>query len=509
MDSPGFMSLLIVLAAGYICRWYLGLAKSRARVPFPPGPKPKPLVGNAFELPTRAAWITYTKWAETYGSNILHAEVLGHHIFILSSLEDVTEIMERRASIYSSRPFLPILELMGLGCNAGILPHGDLWRRHRRIYQQCFKKDAVALYEPIQTRRVRQMLKGLLESPDNFRGHVQTVAADIIMDIVYGHNSAMNTRLVLMAEEIAERVAKAILPGAFLVNIIHALRHIPPWFPGAKFHQVAARVKELSDQMQSTGYEFVRKNMKDGTGGPSLLGSLLEASDANGGSAEYEAILNGVASTSYAAGADTTVSSVMTFFYAMAINPDVQQKAQEEIDTVIGNERLPEPRDRPSLRYVEALFREVMRWRPVFPLGVPHTSTDDDIHKGFFVPKGSIIFANIWAMTHDENVYNDPDTFQPERHFDDQGRLSKNDKILAFGFGRRICAGRHLANPTVWLVIANVLATLNIAKAKDTQGNDIEIAGDYTDGAISHPCPFPCSVTPRSRKSRELIESDE
>ncbi|KAF8886810.1 cytochrome P450 [Infundibulicybe gibba] len=508
--NPGLASLLAALVVGHLCRRYFQSAGGRRRLPFPPGPKPKPLIGNALQIPTQEPWITYIKWAETYGSNILHAEALGQHIIILNSFEDAVEIMEKRASNYSSRPSLPMLELMDfVNFNLTILPHGNLWRSHRRVFQQGFRKDAVALYEPIQTRKIRQMLRSLLESPDDLQLHVRVVAAAIIMAIVYGHDvSTMNDEFVLVAEGVGKRATTAMLPGAWLVSTFPVLRHIPPWFPGAKFHQEAGEVRELTYQMQNAGFDFVRKNMRDGTGRPSLLRSLLEAND-EGGSAEHETVIKGVSATAYGAGAETTVSAIMTFFYAMATNPDTQRKAQDEIDTVIGSDRLPKPEDRSSLPYVEALYREVMRWRPVVPLGVAHASIEDDIYKGFFIPKGSIVFANIWAMTHNENIYKDPDSFRPERHLDDQGKLSENDSIIAFGFGRRVCAGRHLAHSSVWLAIASVLATLDIGKAKDSQGNDIEIEGKYTGMVISHPCPFPCSVTPRSLKSRELIGSDE
>ncbi|KAF8886815.1 cytochrome P450 [Infundibulicybe gibba] len=508
--NPGLALLLAALVVAYLCKRYLQSTRNLRRFPFPPGPKPKPFIGNALEIPTQEPWITYTKWAETYGSNILHAEALGQHIIVLNSFEDAVEIMEKRASNYSSRPSLPMLELMDfVNFNFPILPYGNLWRSHRRVFQQGFRKDAVALYEPIQTRKIRQMLRSLLESPDDFQLHIRVVAAAIIMAIVYGHDvSTMNDKFVLIAEEVANRATTAMLPGAWLVSTFPVLRHIPPWFPGAKFHQEAGEVRELTYQMQNAGFDFVRKSMRDGTGKPSLLRGLLEANDEDG-SAEHEAIIKGVTATAYGTGAETTASTTMVFFHAMATNPNVQRKAQDEIDTVIGRGRLPKPEDRPSLPYVEALYREVMRWRPIAPLGVAHASTEDDVYKGFFIPKGSIVFANIWAMTRNENIYKDPDSFHPERHLDDQGKLSKNDSTPTFGFGRRVCAGRHLADSSVWLTIASVLATMDIAKAKDSQGNDIEIEGKYAGMVISHPCPFPCSVTPRSLKSRELIESDE
>ncbi|KAF8880415.1 cytochrome P450 [Infundibulicybe gibba] len=343
------------------------------------------------------------------------------------------------------------------------MPYGDLWRRHRRVLQQSFRKDATAQYEPIQTNKIRQMLRSLLEDPDNLHTRAQIVIIGTIMAIIYGHNvSSLDDEFVRIAKDALDSGLKAVLPGMALVNIFPALRHIPSWLPGG-------------GSIRSRG---------DGTGGPSLLRSLLEASDAKGGSAEYEEILRNALATAYAGAAETTSNAVMTFLLAMATNPDVQRKAQDEIDSVIGNDRLPELRDRPSLPYVEALYREVMRWHPGLPLGSPHVSSDDDIYKGFLIPKDSIVFVNIWAMTRDESVYKDAGRFQPERYFEN-GELNNDDTVLGFGFGKRVCVGQHLASSLVWLAIVNVLATLNIGKAKDSQGHDIEIEGKYTSDAIA------------------------
>ena len=86
-----------------------------------------------------------------------------------------------------------------------------------------------------------------------------------------------------------------------------------------------------------------------------------------------------------------TSSAVKTFFYSMALNPDIQKKAQEEIDRVVGNQRLPNFDDRESMPYTDAIYREVMRTRPILPLGFPHTSTEDDVYNGYFIPKGRIL----------------------------------------------------------------------------------------------------------------------
>jgi cytochrome P450 len=98
----------------------------------------------------------------------------------------------------------------------------------------------------------------------------------------------------------------------------------------------------------------------------------------------------------YAGGADTTVSSLMTFFLAMTLFPDVQRKAQEELDRVIGNARLPVSSDKPHLPYIDAVVKETHRWHPVVPMSLPHTSDKEDVIRGYRIPKGALILPNNW-----------------------------------------------------------------------------------------------------------------
>ena len=92
-----------------------------------------------------------------------------------------------------------------------------------------------------------------------------------------------------------------------------------------------------------------------------------------------------------------TLSTLRTFFAAMAANPEAQKRAQEELDSVIGPDRLPTLDDKPSLPYITALVKECLRWRSVAPLSVPHVLTEDDEYKGFHLPKGSLVITNIWC----------------------------------------------------------------------------------------------------------------
>ncbi|TFK74236.1 cytochrome P450 [Pluteus cervinus] len=496
--SCGFLLLVLVSVTHKF--W------NRHRSLYPPGPAPRLLVGNAFELPVQKSWEVYAKWSQDYKSDIIHATALGQHIVILHSLDDAIELLEKRAHIYSSRPSFPMLELLDWHeFNSVILPYGPLWRRHRSIFQQVFSAGASITYQPIQTQKVHDALRYILETPHDFASHLKTLSAAIVLGIMYDYDVApTGDHYAELAERAVLEASEAALPGSHAVNSFPILRHIPTWFPGAKFHHVAARCRKLTKELRLAPYEMVRADMAEGKV-TSVLGKLLAKNDAQGGSKDEEKIMVDTAAIAYAAGSDTTAATFAWFVLAMVLHPDVQRRARSDILKLTGGGRLPAFEDRISLPYVEAIYREVLRWEPVSPLAVPHTPVEDDYYKGYLIPKGSIVLANIWAMNRNEAIYPDPEQFKPERFLDEQENLI-DDRALVFGFGRRICAGRYLASSSLWLLFASFLASFDVTKAKDEAGNDIEVLAEGSGGIIRHPLPFNCTILPHSESARRLIE---
>ncbi|KAJ6585054.1 cytochrome P450 [Mycena capillaripes] len=488
MDSRSLaLYTVAIFLLGLWAKKFLSAWQRSSRLPFPPGPTPKLFIGNIRELPTKTPWVTYREWGLRYG-DVVHASALGQHIIIVNSAKAAFELFEKRSYIYSDRPIVPMIELIGWDFNVGLMPLGDRWRQHRRMFQKFFRRDISRNYRPIQIKKVQALLQGLLATPEDFRELLKTVAAAVIMSTIYGYDiEPSNDRFVAISENAVKKLSDSFFPGAAVVNTFPILRYLPSWFPGAGFQRFAAECRKLTGEMQQAPFEFVKQNMRDGVDSKSVVAQLLEAGQAR--QLSDEQAIQEMAATGY------------------AVHPDVQKKAQIEIDTVIGNHRLPEFEDRPLLPFVEALYREVMRWKPVLPLGVPHATSEDDIYEGYFVPKGATVISNIWAMTRDETIYPEPDRFNPDRFFTAEGKLNKDDIVLAFGFGRRVCVGRHNADATVWATIVSVLSTFNIAKAKDAAGNEIDIDPNYSDGMISHPQPFACSITPRSETAKNLVQA--
>lgn len=90
------------------------------------------------------------------------------------------------------------------------------------------------------------------------------------------------------------------------------------------------------------------------------------------------------------------MSAIKCYFLALMLNPDVQQQAQDEIDRVVGSDRLPAASDRSELPYVDAIVKETLRWHPIAPLGLPHKADADEVVEGYLIPREAIIMANIW-----------------------------------------------------------------------------------------------------------------
>jgi len=237
--------------------------------------------------------------------------------------------------------------------------------------------------------------------------------------------------------------------------------------------------------------------MAEGKAKPCFITAQIEALE-NGANPELtEEHIKAMSTMLYVGGAETTTSTLSSFVAAMLLNPDCQAKAQEEIKRVIGEKRLPEFEDRESLPYIECLMQEVLRWQPAVSMAIPHLSMEDDVYEGMFIPKGTTIIANIRGMALDDTVYKDPFTFDPSRYL--PAPLGGGEPFFhdVYGFGRRICPGRHLANESVWIAIVTMLATVTISKPIDENGKEYMPEIEIVTAITCHPAPFPCRVEPR------------
>ncbi|KAJ8072918.1 hypothetical protein PM082_016477 [Marasmius tenuissimus] len=345
-------------------------------------------------------------------------------------------------------------------------------------------------------------MEKLTISPENFFGHVRHHAGSVVLKIIYGYTlQAENDPYVQLVSHAIEAMNDASTLALFSFDFYAITQYMPSWFPGASFKQKAERWMQSNKDLKEKPWSWVKGALEDGTVMPSFCTKSSEKLTVTPGeNSAMEDVIKNCATTAHAAGEETTSSSVLTFILAMVLHPELQIRAQKEIDSVMGPGRLPDFENRESLPFVKALLAETLRWNPALPLGVSHRALNDDVYEGYWIPAGTTIVPNVWAVLHNETLYGpDPMLFNPDRFATKcNGKYPPNPEIFAFGFGRRICPGRYLALDTIYLVIAHLLATFTIERAIDDDGNEIVPTIEYTDSIISHPKPFKCQFVPRS-----------
>ena len=139
-------------------------------------------------------------------------------------------------------------------------------------------------------------------------------------------------------------------------------------------------------------------------------------------------------------------------------NQDAMQKAKDEITQHIHG-KVVKDSDLVCLSYLEACYKETLRLHPPAPFLVPRKSVQTCEVMGYTIPKGSQIMVNVWAISHDPNIWDDPFRFKPERfigkNMSNKGK--KDFEFLPFGSGRRMCPGESMASKTILLIVASLV----------------------------------------------------
>ncbi|PBK71179.1 cytochrome P450 [Armillaria solidipes] len=476
----------------------------------PPGPFRWPIVGNAFQIPTETPWRQFAEWGKQYG-DVVYLRVFGRSILVLNSLEAITDLYEQKSSIYSDKSPRVMGELSGFGRILATRLNGDDVRETRKLLNTEFGPRAVKRHSHILEENARRLCRSNIDHPEAFRNNIRRMAVANIMRIAYGYVVAEDVEadeMVILATQVMHDVSVALAPNKFLVNALPILRYIPAFVPGASFHKIAAKSRETFDLFLRKPFEFVLKQVKSGTALPSLLSNALEENGLENSlsDATYLNRLKDAGAEVYGAGTDTNVSIISSFYLAMALYPDVQRRAQEEIIAVIGDGRLPRISDRESLPYIDALVQEMFRWNTPAP-SVTRAVLVSDVYRDFDIPAGTVVVANLWAITRNEDWFPNPETFNPERHLNrDKESQIPEPTSLIFGFGRRSCPGSYLAVDTVWIAVAMTLATCTISPELDAEDKAVRPEVRYTSGAFSHPYPFSCRIHHRSKGVPELLD---
>jgi cytochrome P450 len=510
LGGPWVLAALLAVA---LVAWKPINSKIRRKgVPLPPGPKAEPIIGHLRVVPEYAPEYAYEKWAKEYGSDVLYFNVLGQDIVVLNSVKSAVDLLDKRGANYCDRPRFVLFEVMGWGRTLTFLRWGPAFRMHRKILQKSFQKSNVVQYRPLQEKETLVFLQGLVRQPENWETLLRRFATAIVMSIGFGVEiRSDDDRYIQMAVDASYALGHGGAPAGTLVDFFPFFKSFPSWLLRNRALKFARDWRWAIRQIHDAPYEAVtgakaQSELQTRSLIQTLLDQRMSQLEKGEPSEMTEDDIKGAAGAVYAAGQDTTWSAIVVFVLNMVLHPEIQAKAQAVIDSVVGTDRLPTFEDRAQLPYIDFIVQETLRWCPVSPVGVPHRSLQDDVYNGMFIPRGSFVYANAWAMTHDEDVYHEPKTFNPDRFMaaEDGGR-GEPLPVGQFGFGRRICVGKHLAEASMWIVVASMLAAFNIEKPLGPDGKEFTPTVELTTGLTSHPKQFPCRIVPRNPKAAKLV----
>ncbi|KAG0447237.1 hypothetical protein HPP92_028463 [Vanilla planifolia] len=190
---------------------------------------------------------------------------------------------------------------------------------------------------------------------------------------------------------------------------------------------------------------------------------LVAADGAAGGEPEHisKAAIKGFIADLFVAGTDTSAIVIEWAMTEMLRKPSILQRAQEEMERVVGRHRLLEESDIPNLPYLQAISKEALRLHPSTPLSIPHFASEPCEAGGYRIPGNSWLFVNIWAIGRNPDVWANPLEFDPERFL--SGEMARVEptgidfEFIPFGAGRRVCAGKQMGMVMVQFILGSLV----------------------------------------------------
>ncbi|KAG8833049.1 hypothetical protein FRC17_000115 [Serendipita sp. 399] len=459
--------------------------KGSAVVDTLPGPERHPLFGNVKNFP-RSDWVgVFRNWQALYG-DVIYMKLPAFDVLVLNSLQDAEELFGKHANVWSARPTnRMVTKEMDFGWSVLFMDTTEGFYETRKIFRKVLGPNVMVDYDHLIDLAADSLIQNLKDFSGDPEQIVKDAVGSVIIKIAYGDkiHREHGEELIKLNGELVESVTYAV-SQIWLVNIFPWTRFFPSWTPGITFIEFASKARELSSKVRQWGFSLVQQDMRKEDADFSVISKYLSEPTFT-----EEYLRDGVAMM-YFGGVDTTSSALLNFLSVMLTHPEVQKKIHEELDRVVGKGNRPTAADIPSLKYLDAAWKETLRLISPIPTGVPHVNASDDVWKGVFLPKGTIIVPNISFMLRDPRLWGpDADEFKPERFlFSD---LNSGDKqpqqqlpdvqSIPFGFGRRICPGRYMAERNGLMFSASMLAAYEILPPLGDGG---PVTVKYTTGQI-------------------------
>ncbi|XP_041858959.1 cytochrome P450 2K1-like isoform X1 [Melanotaenia boesemani] len=456
-----FSSPITVMGVGIVLLvLYLFPATSTSAVlgKEPPGPRPLPLLGNLLQLDLKRPYKTLCELSKKHGS-VFTVYFGPKKVVVLAGYKTVKEALVSYAEEFGDRDISPIFYDINRG--HGILfANGDSWKEMRRFALATLRDFGMG--KRVAEEKILEECGHLIQTFEKHDGKpfdttcpINYAASNIISSIVYGsrfeYNDPRFRNLVSRAKETIH------ITGSVTIQLYNMFPWLVKWIKNRRviLRNVKKTVRDVKDLIQ---------HLK-GTLNPQICRGLVDCFLIRKQKEEDSCVMNTnfnednlvfTVTNLFAAGTDTTATTLSWCLLLMARYPHIQDQVQEELARVIGSREV-RVDDRKNLPFTDAVIHETQRMANIIPMSLPHKTSRDVIFQGYFIKEGTTIFPLLSSVLYDESEWESPYTFNPFHFLDKEGKFIRRDAFLPFSAGRRVCLGESLAKMELFLFFTSLL----------------------------------------------------
>ncbi|TVU44051.1 hypothetical protein EJB05_03478, partial [Eragrostis curvula] len=475
--SSANLKLLLLVVMLLLCLVQI-MRPRRKNTPLPPGPVPWPILGKLPEMMlNKPAFRWIHRMMTEMGTDILCVKLGGIHVISITCPKIAQEVLMKQDANFMSRPLTFASKTISGGyMDAALSPNGDQWKKMRRVFTS----------EIICPSRHKWLHDKRAEEADNLTRYVYNLAtSNISVDVrhVARHYCGNVTRCLVFNKRYLGEPQVDGGPGPLEVQHVDAIftslgllysfcvSDYLPWLLGFDLDGHEKMVKEANETVTRLHDTVIDERWRQWKSGErreleDFLDVLISLEDAEGNpllTIEEVKVMVMVGADIAIAALDNPSNAVEWALAEMVSNPEMMAKAVEELDGVVGRDRLVQESDIPRLNYVKACIRETFRLHPVAPFNIPHVALTDTTIAGYRVPKGSHVLLSRIGLGRNPRVWDDPLRFNPNRHIDDPKAaaevvLTENDlRFISFSTGRRGCIAASLGTAMSVMLFGRLL----------------------------------------------------
>ncbi|XP_072047418.1 cytochrome P450 2J3-like [Amphiura filiformis] len=443
-----------------------------------------PLIGCIPQLllmrsKTRSIYHSLSQLSEIYGPVCRIPLPFGMTMVLVTGYKAVNEAFT--SSKFDQRPPFsrsdnPIELLNGAGI---LMATGESWKEHRKFSLTVLRSFGVGkrrFEHQIATESdyLTKEISSVRGEPFDPTHLLSNAVSNVICSVVFGkrfeYEDPEFKHLLHSIEESAKNISFQILL-IMCPRLVAYLTSIPifPKGPMPIILSVRRTLKDIVDKHRDT---FDSEDMRDYI--DVYLKEMQIKKDQGTNTYLSDIELLAVVNDFFIAGTETTSTTLRWALLYMLKYPDVQRRVHEEIDSVVGRDRLPKLFDKPDLPYTVSVIHEIQRFASILFLGGPRYANDDIDFHGFTIPKDCYVQPSLYSVTRDSSVWQDPDDFKPERFLDENGQVMKIPENMVFGAGKRACLGEHLARMELFIFYTHLMHRYRFEKPPGMESVNIQ-----------------------------------